>query len=173
MRCIATSCAAQATVSVSKRRHAKNSHTESCNGCVEPHATCMPHQVPLVERAVKGYNKPAVHCSQMAVILEAAAAVQQDSNSKKWRLHGKIIGSKTATINRLSKAEWCQHWLSPHKETATMTCKVKPSKKANNQPARLCLSMPAWAVATTNRKKVKREQSINNRSMGTVAAAAW
>jgi len=118
------------------------------------------HQVPLVECAVKGYNKPAVHCSQMAVILEAAAAVQQDSNSKKWRLHGKIIGSKTATINRLSKAEWCQHWLSPHKETATMTCKVKPSKKANNQPARLCLSMPAWAVATTNRKKSKGNNQL-------------
>jgi len=40
-------------------------------------------------------------------------------------------------INRLTtKAEWCQHSLSPHKETATMKCKVIQSNKGNNQPAR-------------------------------------
>jgi len=62
----------------------------------------------------------------MAVVVETAVVMQQDSDSKKWRLQRKQLAA-IATINWPSKAEWGQHWLSPRNEIATMTCKVKPS----------------------------------------------
>jgi len=57
-------------------------------------------------------------------------------------------------------------------ETVTMTCKVNHLKKANNQPARICWAMLGLYQLPTERK-VKRQQSINNQLMGTVAAVAW
>jgi len=64
----------------------------------------------------------------VAVVPETAVAMQKTAIAKYGDYRGKQLAA-IATINRLSKAEWCQHWLSPRNETATMTCKVKPSKK--------------------------------------------